>query len=130
MTSDTRTCPRCARTVKAEDLVCRYCHHDFEAAAAFVQSSGMGNSILKIVALIAIPVVGFMIYLIAEEVSKTEHYATSMGMSVSECQTHELATGRDHSLAEKFCSRQVPKTGGLFWTSPPSGSGFSHPPKP
>jgi len=31
---DTKVCPRCAETVKAAALVCRYCGHEFEAQAA------------------------------------------------------------------------------------------------
>ena len=31
--ADTKVCPRCAETIKAAALVCRYCGHEFEAPA-------------------------------------------------------------------------------------------------
>ncbi|WP_213340173.1 zinc ribbon domain-containing protein [Ancylobacter lacus] len=32
--NDTKVCPRCAETVKAAALVCRYCRHEFTAEPA------------------------------------------------------------------------------------------------
>src|SRR5690349_8717894 len=100
MTSDTKTCPRCAETVKAAALVCRYCRHEFEATPsstasqpqrdAFARqwspppaapSSGIGMKALKVIGLvIGIPVAAFMaftvVFAISEAVSDTQYYAS------------------------------------------------------
>jgi len=31
---DTKTCPRCAETIKAAAVVCRFCNHEFNQEAA------------------------------------------------------------------------------------------------
>lgn len=113
--SDTKVCPACAESVKAAALVCRYCGHQFAdnktfKAATYKPDSG-SRYLLKFVLTIVIggPILAFAIYMASEAASDTEYYASSIGLSISECREVSMRLGDTYQTATDRCMKRVPK---------------------
>lgn len=59
--------------------------------------------------IICIPVGLFIMFLISEAFSTTEYYASSIGMSISDCRKVMTTLGTAYGEADRKCSERIPK---------------------
>lgn len=103
-----KLCPRCAEAVKAAALVCRHCNYVF--GSPVTPPTTRAKSYGRIIAAVAgLMLAAFVVFVILEAASDTQYYASSIGMSISECRTVQMKFGVPHQQAEEQCSRRVPK---------------------
>lgn len=62
-----------------------------------------------IVIIIGFPIVLFIAFFISDQLSDTEYYSSSIGMSISECRSVVTALGMSNDAANSKCSERVPK---------------------
>lgn len=69
----------------------------------------VGKFFKIILIIVSIPVGFFVLFIISEALSTTQYYATSIGMSISECRKALVILGATHSEADSKCSERIPK---------------------
>lgn len=70
-----------------------------------------GPSALKVflILVLGLPILLFIVFVVSEEVSDTEYYASSVGLSISECRDVATRLGMPYSAADSKCRERIPK---------------------
>jgi hypothetical protein len=63
--------------------------------------------------IVAAPLLGFavllIIFMLREALSSDEYYASSIGLSISECREVSMKFGMTYGAADEMCSKRIPK---------------------